>query len=129
MNLQLLDFDCSEDADGVTCWDALAHPHTRHTPALLHEAAQVLTWAHQWACRFHAAGPGPIEDGAEWDFDLQITMHSPGHSTPASACFDAAMGALRLSPEPQTGQTLALSLSISGTPGFAQAFRQRWGAP
>ena len=37
MNLQLLDFDCSDDADGVVCWDALAQPDPAFNPALLQE--------------------------------------------------------------------------------------------
>ncbi len=125
MNLHLLDFDCSEDAEGVTCWDALAQPQAQHAPALLHEVAQVLAWAHQ----FSGTDPGPLEDGAVWDFDLQVTLHSRAQSTPASAAFHAEQGTLRLSPEPHAWQSLELSLSVSGTPGFSEAFRQRWGAP
>jgi hypothetical protein len=129
MNLHLLDFDCSEDADGVTCWDALAHPQGTHTSALLQEAEQVLTWAHHWGRQFSATGPGPLEDGADWDFDLQVRLHSGPQSTCATATFLVSQGTLQLFPEPRAEQTLELSLSVSGTPGFADAFRQHWGAP
>ena len=129
MDLQLLDFDCSEDTEGVVCWDALSQPHPRHNSALLLEVAQVLAWAHG----FDAQGPGSLEDGANWDFDLQATWQ-PG--SPAAQdvrlVFDAQQGQIQwdvadlsqlLTPP------MALSLSLSGTPGFAQAFRERWGAP
>ena len=125
MNLHLLDFDCSEDADGVTCWDALAHPPARHTPALLAEVSQLLAWAH----RFSPTGPGPLEDGADWDYDLQVNLHDPS-ATPACvtarASFDPAQCRLHLVPEPAAHQTLELGLSLSGTPGFGQAFRDQW---
>ena len=129
MDLQLLDLDCSEDTEGVVCWDALAQPHPRHNNALLHEVAQVLAWAHG----FDAQGPGPLEDGANWDCDLQATLHPAGQAA-QDAClvFDADKGVIT----PQATDLahllthpMALSLSLSGTPGFAQAFRERWSAP
>lgn len=125
MNLHLLDFDCSEDADGVTCWDALAHPSARYTPALLAEVEQLLAWAHG----FSPAGPGPLEDGADWDFDLQVKLHDPSANpacVTARVRFEPAQSRLLLVPEPTADQRLELGLSLSGTPGFAQAFHERW---
>jgi hypothetical protein len=125
MDLQLLDFDCSEDTEGVVCWDALAQPQPNHNHALLQEVAQVLVWAHG----FDAPGPGPLEDGADWDFDLQATLHPEGPKPQATRLiFNPQTGQIGL-PAPDLAHPLALSLSISGTPGFAQAFRERWGAP
>jgi hypothetical protein len=125
MDLQLLDFDCSEDTEGVVCWDALAQPHPRHNSALLHEVAQVLTWAHG----FDAQGPGPLEDGANWDFDLQATLHPDGQaSQDARLVFDAKKGQIHMDAA-DLSHPVAMSLSLSGTPGFAQAFRERWNAP
>jgi hypothetical protein len=129
MDLQLLDFDCSEDTEGVVCWDALAQPQPRHNSALLHEVAQVLTWAHG----YDAQGPGSLEDGANWDFDLQATRH-PGSQAAQDVrlVFDAQKGQIQWDTA-ELSQLLthpmALSLSLSGTPGFAQAFRERWGTP
>jgi hypothetical protein len=40
MDLQFLEFDCSEDGEDVVCWDALAQPAARHSSALLREVAQ-----------------------------------------------------------------------------------------
>ena len=121
MNLEFLEFDCSEDSEGVVCWDALAQPAARHTPALLHEVTRLLAWAH----RFGPQAPGPLEDGADWDFDLHIhRAHAP-----VSVHWDSMQEKLDLSPTPSTDDVITLSLSISGTPAFAQAFREGWNAP
>jgi hypothetical protein len=124
MDLQLLDFDCSEDAEGVVCWDALAQPAARHTHALLQEVSQVLGWAHGLG----RPGPGPLEDGADWDFDVQVRLLGPD-STAAHAHWDPAQRVLQISPQPGANQSVVLSLSLSGTPGFAHAFRAHWNAP
>jgi len=129
MDLLMLDFDCSEDTEGVVCWDALAQPHPRHNGALLHEVAQVLAWAHG----FDAQGPGPLEDGANWDFDLQARLHPVGQaSEDTRLLFDEEKGQIHMDAADLAHlltHPMALSLSLSGTPGFAQAFRERWGAP
>ncbi len=122
MNLQLLDFDCSEDAEGVVCWDALAQPAASYNAALLAEVNQVLCWCH----RFDLQGPGPLEDGAQWDFDLQVTLFGDSHKPLAvEAEFDPATGTVRM-PASTALQPMALSLSLSGTPAFSQAFRQQF---
>ncbi len=125
MDLQLLDFDCSEDTEGVVCWDALAQPQPHHNHALLNEVLRVLAWAHG----FDAQGPGSLEDGANWDFDLQATLHPSGPNPQAARLVFEADKGLLVMPEADLAHPLALSLSLSGTPGFAQAFRERWGAP
>ena len=119
MVLQLLDFDRSEDAEGVVCLDALAQPAAAHNAALLAEVVKVLVWAHQ----FDNHGPGSLENGANWDFDLQVTLLGDGarHQV-AQPRFVHSGGRLTLVPEPQANQCLALSLSLSGTPCFIQAF-------
>jgi hypothetical protein len=125
MDLHLLDFECTEDADDLVCWDALAQPLARHNNALLQEVSQVLAWAF----RFDPQGPGPLEDGALWDYDLQATLHSDGQlPLAASIEFSLATGQTTLTP-PALDQRIALSLSLSGAPGFVQAFRDHWGAP
>ena len=141
MNLQFLDFDCSEDAEGVVSWDALAQPSPRHNEALLHEVAQVLVWAHDWTQASVAHGPGPLDDGADWDYDLQATLlpEEPFSLTAKSTTQALAAGTARLTFDVRAGQLicspppmmhrLEVSLSLSGTPGFAKAFREHWGAP
>lgn len=123
MNLQLLDFDCSDDADGVVCWDALAQPDPAFNPALLQEVVQVLVWAHA----FDTQGPGPLENGANWDFDLQVTL-LPKDQAPQVVAprFVPSTGHLSLMPQPLAHQHMALSLTLSGTPGFVQAFCEQF---
>jgi hypothetical protein len=126
MNLQLLDFDCTEDAEGVVCWDALAQPAPAYNTALLHEATQVLQWAHG----FDSHGPGPLEHGADWDFDLQVTLITPGLAPQVSQPrFVPSTGQLTLWPAPTALQSLSLSLTLSGTAAFVQAFRVQFGLP
>jgi hypothetical protein len=120
MNLLFLEFDSSEDGEGEVCWDALAEPAPRYTQALLHEVTQLLAWAH----RFGAQGPGPLEEGAEWDFDLQIRQGD----TPVLALWDSAQERLALSLAPTADEAITLSLSLSGSPAFAQAFLEHWNA-
>jgi hypothetical protein len=127
MELQYLEFDCSEDTEGVVCWDALAQPAASHTAALLREVTQLLSWAS----RFSPQGPGPLDEGADWDFDLQIQLHPPHspHSTPAQAHWHAAQQTLDIHPAPGPGDRVELSLSLSGTPAFAQALREHANVP
>jgi hypothetical protein len=138
MNVQLLDFDCSEDAEGVVCWDALAQPLPRYNTALLQEVARVLAWAHA----FDLPGPGPLEDGACWDFDLQVRLLHDGLPVQSAEILWEALPVkrheplseepkphLRLDPAPGPQQRIELSLSLSGTPGFAEAFRAQFELP
>lgn len=125
MDLQFLEFDHSEDTEGVVCWDALAQPAACHNPALLREVTLLLNWAY----RFSPQGPGSLEDGADWDFDLQIWLHSPDEqrSVAAQAQWLSSAQTLDIRPLPGPDERLELSLSLSGTPGFAQAFREQFG--
>ena len=93
MSLQFLEFDLSEDTDGLFSWDALASPAARHTPELLAEVRDLLGALHQ------ALGPaGPVADGHRWDLDLQI-HDEQGHPV----ALESEVQALRI--------TLALSLT------------------
>jgi hypothetical protein len=121
MNLHFLEFDCSDDNEGVVCWEALAQPAARHTQDLLTEVAQVLTWTH----RFSPRSPGALEDGADWDFDLQIHVDS----SPIQVQWDTSTKTLVLSATPTESEEITLSLSISGAPAFCAAFREHWNTP
>lgn len=67
MYLQFLEFDQSEDSDGLRTWDALANPAAVHTTALLAETAALVQHLTQ------QLGPaGPIDEGHHWDMDLLI---------------------------------------------------------
>jgi len=66
MSPAYLEFDLSEDADGLSTWDALASPPATHTGALLAEVRALLRLLQQ-------LGPaGPVDEGHDWDMDLQL---------------------------------------------------------
>ena len=103
MPLQYLDFDLSDDADGRTNFDALAAPPADALAAVRAEVKAVLDWA---TAEF--GPPLPLDDGGDWDYALQDAPDGP-RSEPAEA------------------RRQAISLSLSGTARFAEAFRQQFG--
>ncbi len=90
--MHYLNFDLSEDADGVTTLDALASTAPAQHAAVLAEVQQVLDWAWQ---RF-PHGHGPVDDGLDWDHDLQVQVEDGGWHT--------------------------VSLTLAGSPRFIEAF-------
>lgn len=94
MHLRFLEFDLSEDTDGLRTWDALASPTAVHTAALLAEAEDLVQHLTQ------TLGPaGPLDEGHQWDMDLQI-HDEEGRPVP-----------LQGGTQPEGRITLALSLS------------------
>ena len=72
MTLRFLEFDLSEDTDGLRTWDALASPGAAHTRALLAEV-RALTEHLQQAL----GASGPIDEGHAWDMALDIQQTPP----------------------------------------------------
>lgn len=97
--MRFLEFEYSEDPQGGGTFDAMASVRPDQVAAVRAEMAQVLDWAH-------VAFPGlqaPLEEGGEWDFDLQEQQDGtvpPWHT---------------------------LTLAVSGSPQFCAAFRQHFG--
>lgn len=119
MQLDYLDFDYSEDDEGTGSWDALASVTSERLPALSEEVQQLLRWAHRFAGR-----RGPVEDGGDWDYDLQA-QQDDGQPLPVS--YDPATGRLQLAAQPgQPGQRTTLSLTLSASAAFSQALRERF---
>ena len=121
MRLNYLEFDYSEDADGVGTFDALAATAPAHNTAVLAEVAVVLTWAH---AAFEAQR-APLEEGGEWDYDLQGWRE---FSAVDALDFDEDSGELSLQPQAAGAARHSVSLSITGTPDFCTAFRERFHA-
>jgi hypothetical protein len=67
MALDYLEFDYSEDEEGTGTWDAMASVKAERVPALAGEIEALLRWASQ---KF-AGRQGALEDGNDWDYDLQ----------------------------------------------------------
>lgn len=99
MTLHYLLFDYSEGDDGAGLFDALADVPLARADAVQAEVDAVLAWA---TAHF---GPvrGPIEEGGEWDADLQVHDTQEAHGR------------------------RVFSLGIVGSPAFCEAFHQRFG--
>jgi hypothetical protein len=97
MSLQFLDFEYSDDGQGGS-FDAMASVRQAQLAALRAEIAEVLDWAETT----FAGQRAPLDEGGEWDVDLQ--QHA-----------DAA-----------TPPWHVLTLSISGSAAFCAAFMQRF---
>jgi len=120
MELHFLDFDCSDDEEGTMTWDAAARVPADRLPELLREITTVLAWAHA------EFGPlrGPVESGGLWDYDLQYERDGqPLHALH----YDPDAGQLPPLPKLLSGEQVSLTLSMSGSPVFAEAFTEHFG--
>lgn len=97
MTLAYLLFDYSEGDDDTGLFDALADVPLARAAAVQAEVDAVLAWAE----RHFGHARGALDDGGEWDADLQVHTQ---------------------------GERRRFSLSVVGTPAFCQAFRARFGA-
>lgn len=75
--MDFLTFDVAEVDDGTSSLEAMASTAAAQHAAVMAEVQQVLDWA--W-CRFPDSH-GPIDDGMEWDHDLQVTVEEGGWHT------------------------------------------------
>lgn len=115
MALDYLEFDYSEDEEGTGTWDAMASVKAERVPALAAEIEALLRWASQ---KF-AGRQGPVEEGFDWDYDLQA---QDDEDRPLIARFDQAAGQLALQAS-ATGRT-TVNLSLSGSVQFGDALRE-----
>ena len=120
MHLQYLDFDFSENSEGTGTWDAMASATPQQWPALLDEVVQVLHWAHD---RF-AGQRGPVEEGGDWDYDLQCVQEVV---TPQHLHYDPEEQVLHVQNGNASIQRHTLSLSLSGSAQFSAALREHFG--
>lgn len=120
MTLQYLDFDYSEDDEGTGTWDAMASVAPGHLPALIGELEQVLAWAHQ----VFPGRRGPIDEGGDWDFDLQTLREG---SVPHQLHYDTSTHRIAVLPGARDPQLHTVTLSLSGSAAFGVALRERFG--
>lgn len=118
MQLNYLDFDFSDEETGRGSFDAMASVLPDRLPALLAEIAAVLRWANR---TFGASGA--LDDGGEWDCELRGAAE-PG--TPLKVAYDEGSGEVSLTPAIGPART-TLTLTLSGSPAFCEAFRARFG--
>ena len=96
--LRWLEFDYSDGDDGTGTFDAMASVPLHQVPDVQADVDAALAWAES----AFAGRRGPVEEGGEWDADLQV-VDEPGN--PPRRCF---------------------SLSISGTRAFCRAFGEQF---
>lgn len=119
MQLKYLDFDHSEDTEGVGTFEAMASVGPSQRQAVRTELAQVLAWAHR---RF-PLGRGPIDEGRDWDVDMQDVTEV---STVEQLDYDSQRGVFTVHVEPAGAPRHTVTLSLTGTEAFCQAFREQF---
>ncbi len=75
--MDFLTFDVAEVGEGVSSLEAMASTAAGQHAAVMAEVQQVIDWA--W--RRFPDSHGPIDDGMEWDHDLQVTVEDGGWHT------------------------------------------------
>ena len=112
--LSYLEFDASEGEEGHGSFDAMAAVAPAQLAALQAEIARVLAWAHA-----QFGPPRPLDEGGEWDVELQGVRE---RSTLLDVEYRPPAG-LDLHERGEAPPRTTLSLTISGTPAFCEAFR------
>jgi hypothetical protein len=97
--MRYLSFDSSDNTQGVTTLEAMASTAFEDHAAVLAEVQQVLDWAWQQVAFTH----GPVDDGNDWDHDLQVSV--------------------------EDGRWHTVALTLSASAAFAEAFLEHFGAP
>jgi hypothetical protein len=75
--MEYLSFDLVEVADGVCALEAMASTAVEQHSAVMAEVQEVLDWA--W--RKHPNSHGSVDDGMDWDHDLQVVSEVDGWHT------------------------------------------------
>lgn len=120
MTLDYLDFDFSEDAQGHGSFDAMASATPAQLPSLQAEVLRVLAWAE----RDFGGRRGPLDEGGDWDYELQGVQEV---ATPLDVAWDRAGARLQLARGAAGAPRVTLSLTLGGTPQFCAALRDAFG--
>ncbi len=97
--MNYLSFDRSEGAEGVTTLEAMASTAAAQHTAVMAEVQQVMDWA--W--RHFPDSHGPLDDGGDWDHELQSTL--------------------------EDGHWRTVTLTLTGTARFIDAFLEAFDSP
>ena len=117
---RFLEWDYSEDDEGLGSFEAMASVGTKHWAAVQAEVAGVLAWAH---AEFPDAC-APMDEGGEWDCALQGSQE---HTTPLTVHFSPEAQALDVQAQAAAPSRYTLVLTLSGTLTFCQALREAFG--
>ena len=103
MQLDYLDFDFSDEEDGRGSFDAMASVTAERLPALRAEIDAVIAWAGS------VFGPnaenGENGDEGEWDYEMSETVEADAESR------------------------TTVTFTLSGSPAFCDAFRDKFELP
>ena len=94
--MRYLSFDLSDNTEGVTTLEAMASTQAAQHAEVMAEVQQVLDWAWQHFPHTH----GPADEGMDWDHDVQVHAEDGGWHT--------------------------VTLTLTGSPGFAEQFAAAW---
>lgn len=119
VDLRFLDFDYSEDTEGVGTFDALASVAAAQWSALQTEVVQLLGWAQR-----HWGEAQPLAEGGVWDVALEATQESV---QPLTCHFIPGRPELALQPDGAPQARYSLSLTLCGNEAFCAAFRAHGG--
>ncbi len=117
--LHFLDFDYSEDEHGFGTFEAMASTHAAQATHVRQEISLVLNWAHSAFLGLRA----PLDEGGEWDFDLQGQQEWSALET---LTFNETTGLLSAQLEAAAPPRHSITLSLTGHPSFCDAFRQQF---
>jgi hypothetical protein len=120
LSLDYLHFDYAEGGDGTGTLEAMASTWPEQAPAAQAEAIQVLAWAHEE----FPGRRGPLEDGFDWDYDLHGMQEL---TAPEALLYDEVSRRLSVQAGPPGKPRHTLTLSLSGTAEFCDAFRRHFG--
>lgn len=118
--LHYLDFEYSEDQQGVGTFEAMASTQAAQAVRVHQEIAQVLHWAHTAFVGMRA----PLDDGGEWDFDLQGQQE---WSAAEVWVYNETTSQLTSRRDASGPPRHTITLSLTGSPQFCEAFRQQFG--
>lgn len=121
--MDYLVFDGHESTEGVGSFEAMASVNESRWPALQAELREVLGWCHAWGRAHGAPEPLALDEGGEWDIELQVTRE---WSEPMTTHFMPDRAELRLSPSGASHTRWVATLVLSGHEAFATDFSARF---
>lgn len=120
MRLTSLDFDYSEDDDGLGTFEAVASTWPEQVAAVQAEIARVLDWAHG----VYPGIRGAVDEGADWDYDLHGMLE---FTAPETILYDEGTRSFSVRAGPAGRPRHTVTLAIGGSGEFCHAFRQQFG--
>lgn len=118
MSLNYLNFDYAEDTEGVGTLEAMASTWSHQVLAVQAEIARVLGW-----CYATLRQRGPLEEGGDWDYDLQGMQE---FTTPETIQYDEATRQLSVQVGPAGRPRHTVTVAITGSSEFCSEFRRHF---